>query len=109
MLFLYEKVLGRPLDRLEGVVRAKRPKRLPVVLTRGEVRAVLEQLHGTYRLIATLLYGCGLRQIECLRLRVKDIDFATNQITLREGKGQKDRVTMLPRLSSSRWRGTCSG
>lgn len=96
LLFLYDKVLRQPLDRLEGVVRAKRPKRLPVVLTRDEVRAVLDRLGGTYRLIGTLLYGCGLRQIECLRLRVKDIDFAKNQITIREGKGQKDRVTMLP-------------
>jgi integron integrase len=96
LLFLYEKVLHRPLDRLEGVVRAKRPHRLPVVLTRDEVRAILGRLSGTYRLIATLLYGCGLRQIECLRLRVKDIDFGKNQITIREGKGQKDRVTMLP-------------
>jgi len=96
LLFLYEKVLRRPLDRLEGVVRAKRPKRLPIVLTRDEVRAILARLDGTYRLIATLLYGCGLRQIECLRLRVKDVDFAKNQITIREGKGQKDRMTMLP-------------
>jgi integrase len=96
LLFLYEKVLHQPLDRLAGVVRAKRPQRLPVVLTRDEVRAVLSRLEGTYRLIATLLYGCGLRQIECLRLRVKDIDFAKNQVTIREGKGQKDRVTMLP-------------
>jgi integrase len=67
-----------------------------VVLTREEVRAVLNRLDGTYRLIATLLYGCGLRQIECLRLRVKDLEFTLNQITIREGKGQKDRVTMLP-------------
>ena len=96
LLFLYEKVLRQPLDRLEGVVRAKRPQRLPVVLTRDEVRTVLANLGGTYRLIATLLYGCGLRQIECLRLRVKDIDFPQNQITIRQGKGQKDRVTMLP-------------
>lgn len=96
VLFLYQHVLRRPLDRLEGIVRAKRPKRLPVVLSRDEVRAVLAALDGTYRLIATLLYGCGLRQIECLRLRVNDIDFAKNQITIREGKGQKDRVTMLP-------------
>ena len=69
-----------------------------MVLTRDEVRAVLSRLDGTYRLIATLLYGCGLRQIECLRVRVKDIDFAKNQITIREGKGQKDRLTMLPAL-----------
>ncbi len=96
LLFLYDKVLKTPLDRIDGVVRAKRPKRLPTVLTRDEVRTVLNELNGTYRLIATLLYGCGLRQIECLRLRVKDIDFARNQITIREGKGQKDRVTMLP-------------
>ncbi len=98
LLFLYDKVLHQPLERMEGVVRAKRPQRLPVVLTRDEVRSVLARLDGTYRLIATLLYGCGLRQIECLRLRVKDIDFAKNQITIREGKGQKDRVTMLPAM-----------
>jgi integron integrase len=97
LLFLYEHVLDRPLDRVEGVVRANRPKRLPVVLTREEVKRVIDQLDGTYRLIGRLLYGSGLRLLECLRLRVKDLDFAMNQLTVREGKGNKDRVTVLPR------------
>ena len=73
-----------------------RAKRLPVVLTRGEVRAVLSQLDGTYRLMGQLMYGSGLRLLECLRLRVKDVDFARGEITVREGKGNKDRRTMLP-------------
>ena len=96
ILFLYEKVLKKPLDRIEDVVRAKRPKRLPVVLTQSEVEALLSHMHGTERLIATLLYGSGLRLMEALRLRVKDIDFQRNEIVVRDGKGQKDRVTMLP-------------
>jgi len=78
------------------VVRAKQPQRLPVVLTRDEVAAVLRHLSGTTWIIATLLCGAGLRLMECIRLRVKDIDFAYNQIVVRDGKGQKDRVTMLP-------------
>jgi integron integrase len=96
LLFLYEHVLGRPLDRVEGVIRATRPKRLPVVLSRGEVRRLLAQLDGTYRLMGQLMYGSGLRLLECLRLRVKDVDFERGEITVREGKGNKDRVTMLP-------------
>lgn len=96
LLFLYEHVLGRPLNRMEGVVRANRPKRLPVVLTKDEVRRVLTQLDGTYRLMGQILYGSGLRLIECLRLRVKDLDFDRNEITVREGKGNKDRRTILP-------------
>lgn len=96
LLFLYEHVLGKPLDRIEGVIRANRPKRLPVVLTKAEVRAVLDELEGTYRLIAQLLYGSGLRLLESLRLRVKDLDFQRSELTVREGKGNKDRVTMLP-------------
>jgi integron integrase len=96
LLFLYEHVLGRPLDRIGGVVRADRPKRLPVVLTRSEVRRLLGQLDGTYRLMGELMYGSGLRLLECLRLRVKDLDFERGEITVREGKGGKDRVTMLP-------------
>ena len=104
LLFLYEYVLDRPLDRVVGVVRANRPKRLPVVLTRGEVRRVLDELDGTYRLIAELLYGSGLRLIECLRLRVKDLDFERGEITVREGKGNKDRVTMLPAAVRERLR-----
>jgi len=96
LLFLYEHVLNRPLDRIEGVIRANRPRRLPVVLTRDEVRRVLAELDGTYRLIGELMYGSGLRLLECLRLRVKDLDFEQGEITVREGKGNKDRRTMLP-------------
>ncbi len=96
LLFLYRKVLEQDLPWLDGVIRAKRPERLPVVLTRDEVRAVLERLHGVPRLMAFLLYGAGLRLLECCRLRVKDVDFASNQIVVRDGKGHKDRVTMLP-------------
>jgi integron integrase len=95
LLFLYDAVLGRPLNQLQ-VVRAARPKRLPVVLTREEVRAVLGRLHGVNGLIARLLYGTGMRLLECLRLRVKDVDFALHQIIIRGGKGDKDRVTVLP-------------
>lgn len=96
LLFLYQQVLEVKLDWLDDVVRAKRPKRLPVVLSRDEVRHVLGQLDGTYRLMGQLLYGSGLRLLECLRLRIKDVDFAMGQITIREGKGDKDRRTMLP-------------
>jgi integron integrase len=102
LLFLYEHVLKQPLDRVEGVVRANRPKRLPVVLTRGEVRRVLDQLDGTYRLMGELMYGAGLRLLECLRLRVKDLDFERGEITVREGKGDKDRRTMLPAVVRAR-------
>jgi integron integrase len=96
LLFLYQHVLGVKLPWLDEVVRAKRPQRLPVVLSREEVRQVLGRLNGTYRLIGLLLYGSGLRLLECLRLRVKDVDFALGQIIVREGKGNKDRRTMLP-------------
>lgn len=96
LLFLYRHVLELDLPWLDGVVRAKRAERLPVVLTRDEVRAVIHQLAGPPRLMAILLYGAGLRLLECARLRVKDVDFATNQIVVRSGKGDKDRVTMLP-------------
>ncbi|MBI3695385.1 MAG: integron integrase, partial [Acidobacteria bacterium] len=96
LLFLYERVLERPLDRIEGVVRARKPKRLPVVLTRDEVAALLDRLDGVPRLVCRLLYGSGLRLLEALQLRVKDIDFGPGEITVRDGKGQKDRVTMLP-------------
>jgi integron integrase len=96
ILFLYQEVLGRDLDRIEGVVRAKKPKRLPVVLTRDEVRALLARMSGTPKLVALLLYGGGLRLLEALRLRVKDLDWGARQITVRDGKGQRDRVTMLP-------------
>src|SRR3954471_21562912 len=80
LLFLYEHVLGRPLDRIEGVVRAIRPQRLPVVLSRLEVRRVLAELDGSYRLMGELMYGSGLRLLECLRLRVKDLDFEQGEI-----------------------------
>ena len=96
LLFLYQQVLDVKLDWLDDVVRAKQPKRLPVVLSRDEVTRVLNQLNGTYRLIALLLYGSGLRLMECLRLRIKDVDFELSQIIVREGKGDKDRRTMLP-------------
>ena len=96
LLFLYREVLGVELPWLDDVVRAKRPVHLPVVLTRDEVRAVLQRLDGVPRLMALLLYGAGLRLLECCRLRVKDVDVAMNQITIRDGKGHKDRATMLP-------------
>jgi integron integrase len=96
LLFLYHEVLGKEIGYIAGVVRAKRPSRLPVVLTRQEVKTVLSLLCGTDWIMATLLYGAGLRLMECMRLRVKDIDFSSNQITVRSGKGDKDRPTMLP-------------
>ena len=97
ILFLYEHVLEQPLDRIEGVVRARRPKRLPVVLTVDEVSRVMSYLTGDKWLVAMLLYGGGLRLLEALRLRVKDLDFERGEITVREGKGDKDRVTTMPR------------
>ncbi|MCA9265744.1 MAG: integron integrase [Planctomycetales bacterium] len=97
ILFLYEHVLEQPLDRIEGVVRARRPKRLPVVLTVDEVSRVMAHLTGDRWLIAMLLYGGGLRLLEALRLRIKDLDFERGEITVREGKGDKDRVTTMPR------------
>jgi integron integrase len=97
IVFLYRYVLGRELGQLQGLIRAKKKKNLPVVFTRDEVRQVLENLSGTHRLMANLLYGSGLRLMECIRLRVKDVDFGYNQIVVRDGKGKKDRVTMLPK------------
>ncbi len=96
LLFLYRHVLGREVGELDGVVRARKSQRLPVVMTRAEVRSVLECLHGDKWLMASLMYGAGLRLMECLRLRVQDIDFSRGEITVRNGKGAKDRVTMLP-------------
>lgn len=96
LLFLYQQVLQRKLGFLENVERAKRPPKLPVVLTKVEAQTVIGQLSGSYRLMANLLYGSGLRLMECLRLRVKDIDFGYGQIVVRDGKGGRDRVTMLP-------------
>ena len=96
LLFLYKEVLALELPWLDNVEQAKAPKRLPVVLNRDEVQAVLSRLSGTHWLIASLLYGSGMRIMECLRLRVKDVDFKRREILIRDGKGFKDRVTMLP-------------
>lgn len=96
LLFLYRKVLNTELPWITGVVRAKKPLRLPVVLTVNEVEALLTRLDGPYWLIGSLLYGSGVRLLECLRLRVKDISFDSLHIVVRDGKGGKDRVTMLP-------------
>jgi integron integrase len=96
ILFLYRDVLGQDLDWLDDIVRAKHTTRLPVVLTQEQVQAVLSNLHGVVWIQASLLYGAGLRLMECARLRVKDIDFDRRRITVREGKGGKDRVTVLP-------------
>lgn len=98
LLFLYRHVIGREVGDLGNVVRARKPVRLPVVMTREEVRAVLANLTGDKWLIASLLYGSGLRLMECLRLRVQDIDFSRNEILVRHGKGAMDRITMLPVL-----------
>ncbi|MDI6713112.1 MAG: integron integrase [Anaerosomatales bacterium] len=95
LLFLYRHVLGREMGGLD-IVRARRPVRLPVVMTRDEVRAVLERMHGRERLMASLLYGSGLRLMECVQLRVLDLDFERGEIAVRNGKGDKDRVTVLP-------------
>lgn len=97
LLFLYKEVLGVQLPWLDNVTQAKAPKRLPVVLTKDEVQALLNRLDGTMWLLVSLLYGSGLRLMECLRLRVKDVDLARCEILVREGKGFKDRVTMLPK------------
>ena len=98
LLFLYRDILELDLPWLNGVVHAKRPERLPVVLSREEVRVVLRQLDGMPRLMGYLLYGAGLRVLECCRLRVQDVDLDANQIVVRAGKGDKDRVTMLPAI-----------
>ncbi len=96
LLFLYKEVFKQEIGWLEKVERVRRPAKLPVVLTRSEVKEIFAHLHGTPKLMAGLLYGSGLRLMECVRLRVKDIDFALAQITVRDAKGGKDRVTMLP-------------
>ena len=96
LLFLYKEVLDQALPWMDDITPAKRPLRLPVVLTHAEVKALLERLRGTHRLLASLLYGTGMRLMEGLRLRVKDLDFERREILVREGKGAKDRVTMLP-------------
>ena len=96
ILFLYREVLSSPLGWLEGVDRAKRPGRVPTVLTQEEAARLLLQVDGTTKLMVGLLYGAGLRLMECLRLRVKDVDFGYGQLVVRDGKGSKDRITMLP-------------
>ena len=96
LLFLYKQVLDQKLDWLDDVVRAKRPRRLPVVLTQSEVFSLLDNMTGVNGLIAKLIYGTGMRKMECLRLRVMDIDFDYGQIHVRSGKGNKDRITLLP-------------
>ncbi|HXH27712.1 MAG TPA: integron integrase [Candidatus Polarisedimenticolia bacterium] len=96
LLFLYEEVLDHRLERLQQVVRARRPLRVPVVLTREEVARILSRLRDTSWLQALLLYGAGLRLMECCRLRIKDVDLARSEITVRDGKGRKDRITLLP-------------
>ena len=104
LLFLYRDVLGVGLQGLENTERAKRPERLPLVLSESEVRAILQQLKGRMLTMAYLMYGSGLRLLECARLRVKDIDFDRSEITVRSGKGNKDRVTVLPSRVSDRLR-----
>ena len=96
LLFLYRHVLERKIGDLGEVIRARKPKRLPVVMTREEVKEVLVLLTGDKLLMASLMYGAGLRLMECLRLRIQDIDFSRNEIHVRDGKGAKDRITMLP-------------
>jgi integrase len=95
LLFLYRDVLKQDLPWIDNIERAKRPAKVPVVLTPEEARAIISRLHGSSRLMAQLLYGCGLRPMECARLRVKDIDFGYLQITVRDAKGGRDRITML--------------
>ena len=99
LLFLYRRVLDVELPWLDELVRARRPERLPVVLSRAEVAAVIGRMRGMPKLMACLLYGSSLRLLECARLRVKDVDFEANQIAVRRGKGGKDRVTVLPRIT----------
>jgi len=102
IVFLHEQILEHPLGTIPGLVAAKRPQRLPTVLTRSEVQCVLEKIEEPqFALMAALLYGTGMRLMECIRLRVKDIDFGYEQIVVRDGKGQKDRVVPLPRKYST--------
>ena len=96
LVFLYSEVLHQELGWMNELVRAKRPKRVPTVMSKQEVQRVLAAMTGTTQLMARLLYGTGMRLMECLRLRVKDVDFANNYIVIRDGKGDKDRITMLP-------------
>jgi integron integrase len=98
IVFLYNQVLNMKVGQLDDMVRAKRPHKLPVVFTTQEVKKILLQLEGAHWLMGQLMYGAGLRVIECVRLRVKDVDFGYGQIVVRDGKGKKDRVTMLPSI-----------
>ncbi|WP_292934238.1 tyrosine-type recombinase/integrase [Noviherbaspirillum sp.] len=96
LLFLYKQVLALDFPWLDEVYRPSRPARLPTVLTEWEVSAVFAEMRGAHALMARLLYGTGMRLMECMSLRVKDVDFGRREITIREGKGNKDRITMLP-------------
>lgn len=96
LLFLYKRILRKEIGWIGNIQRARKPKKIPVVFTREEVKKVMLHLHGKCWLMGALMYGSGLRLMECLRLRVKDLDFACRQITVRSGKGQKDRLTMMP-------------
>lgn len=96
LLFLYKQVLGIEFPIIEGVMRTKRPSRLPSVFTQIEAKAIIAELEGTIRIIVSLLYGGGMRLTKALRLRVKDLDFETKQITVKDGKGFNDRMTILP-------------
>lgn len=102
IIFLYKQVIDKPLGAFDNLQRASKPKRLPVVLSAKEARRVLANMEGDARLMTELLYGSGLRQSECLRLRVKDIDFEFNQIWVHNGKGKKDRTTVLPEISKKK-------
>ena len=97
VLFLYKGVLGIELPWLDGITRARRPRHLPVVLTRAEVHELLARMEGTHALMARLMYGTGLRLMECLALRVKDVELVRHELVVRQGKGAKDRITMFPR------------
>lgn len=96
LIFLYAEVLRHPLEPLGSLVRAKRPARIPIVMSRAEVSAVLAKLDGAWHLMASLLHGSGLRLLECVSLRIKDIDFENGQVLVRRGKGHKDSSTLLP-------------
>ena len=100
LVFLYGQVLKKPLEEFGSITRSKRPKRLPVVLTRSEVSRLLDKMNGTCKLMTALLYGSGMRLMDCIRLRVKDVDFEYQQIVIRDGKGLKDRVVPLPQRLS---------
>ena len=104
-MFLYREVLGRELERTHAIATAKVPRHLPVVLTIDEVRLVFAHLDGQKRLVATLLYGAGLRLLEALRLRVKDVDFSRNELLVRRAKGHRDRVALLPKTAKPPLRG----